>query len=198
MQLSRYPAQVLSGMMLLLSVVSADAAWNLDNDASRLSFISIKKDAVAEVHKFTHLAGSVDDQGKVEVTIQLASVDTAVPIRDERMRDMLFQTKLFPTATVTAQVDPTVFEGLAPGQFRNIDVPFTLNLHGESRNFKAAVNLVKLQDGSLLVSSIHPIIVDAGEFKLAQGVDELRKVANLPAISTAVPVSLDLVFDVVK
>jgi hypothetical protein len=37
--------------------------------------------------------------------------------------------------------------------------------------------------------------VNAGDFELTKGVEELRKLADLPAISTAVPVSLVLVFD---
>jgi hypothetical protein len=174
---------------------AVNAAWTLNNDASRLSFISIKKGSVAEVHKFSHLSGSVNDQGSVEVTIQLASVDTAVPIRDERMRDILFQTNMFPTADVTAKVDPAEFTGLVSGQFRNTETEITVSLHGQSKQYKAAVSVVKLRGGSLMVSTIHPITVNAGDFELAKGVEELRKLAGLDAISNAVPVSLVLVFD---
>ena len=187
--------KALTGLMLLWLAGTVNAAWTLNNDASRLSFISIKKDSVAEVHKFTHLSGSVDAQGGVDVTIQLASVDTAVPIRDERMRDILFQTKLFPTASVTAKVDPAEFTGLVAGQFRNTETDITVSLHGQSKQYKAAVSVVKLRGGSLMVTSIYPIIVNAGDFELTKGVEELRNLANLPAISTAVPVSLMLVFD---
>lgn len=196
MQFSRCSVQVFTGLMLLLLVGTASAAWNLNNDASRLSFISIKKDEVAEVHKFTHISGSVNDEGKVDVTIQLASVDTAVPIRDERMRDLLFQTNLFPTANVTAQVDPAEFSGLVAGQFRNTETEITVSLHGQSKAYKAAVSVVKLRGGSLLINTIHPIIVNAGDFELTKGVEQLREIAKLPAISTAVPVSLVLMFDV--
>jgi polyisoprenoid-binding protein YceI len=189
-------AKALTGLMLLWLAGTVNAAWTLNNDASRLSFISIKKDTVAEVHKFSHLSGSVDDQGNAEVTIQLASVDTAVPIRDERMRDILFQTNLFPTASVTAKVDPAEFTGLVAGQFRNTETQITVSLHGQTKQYKAAVSVIKLRGGSLMVSSIYPIIVNAGDFELTKGVEELRKLAGLPAISTAVPVSLVLVFDV--
>ena len=173
---------------------SVNAAWTLNNQASRLSFISIKKDSVAEVHKFTHLSGSVDDAGKVEVMIQLASVDTAVPIRDERMREILFQTNVFPTANVTAKVDPALLSGLTVGQVHEGDVEFTLSLHGQEKTVKASVSVVKLEDGGLLVSSIQPIIISAADFQLSGGVEELRKIAGLPSISTAVPVNLALRF----
>lgn len=195
MPISRYSTLVFTSLIMLLLSGSLSAAWSLNNEASRLSFISIKKGAVAEVHKFTHLSGSVDDKGKVEAVIQLASVDTAVPIRDERMRDMLFQTNLFPTASVTAQVDPKAFMELAPGQFRNTETDVTVGLRGQSKQYKAVVSVVKLESGSLMVSTVHPIIVNADDFELTKGVEELRKIADLPAISTAVPVSLVLVFD---
>ena len=195
MQLSRRTSLVFAGLLLLFLSSSLNAAWNLNNDESRLSFISIKKDAVAEVHKFTHLSGTVDDTGKVEVVIQLASVDTAVPIRDERMRDMLFNTNLFPTASVTAQVDPAEITGLVSGQSINIETEITVDLHGQSKKYKAAVSVVKLQSGSLMVNTIYPIIVNADDFTLAKGVEALRDIAKLPAISTAVPVSLVLVFN---
>ncbi len=195
MLLTKRTTLIFSTLMLLLLSGSISAAWTLNNDDSRLSFISIKKGAVAEIHKFTHLSGTVDKKGKVEAVIQLASVDTAVPIRDERMRDMLFQTNLFPTAGVSAQVDTKMFAGLEPGKFHNTETEITVSLRDQSKQYKAVVSVVKLQGGSLMVSTIHPIIVNAGDFELTKGVEELRKIANLPAISTAVPVSLVLVFD---
>jgi polyisoprenoid-binding protein YceI len=195
MRLINYPFKVISGILMLFLTASVSADWQLNNDASRLSFISIKKGAVAEIHKFSHLSGSVDEQGSVEVLIQLASVDTAVPIRDERMRDILFQTNLFPTATVTAKVDPAEFTGLVSGQFRNTETDVTVSLHGQEKVYKAAVSVTRLRGGSLKVSTIYPIVVNADDFELTKGVEELRKLAGLPAISTAVPVSLLLVFD---
>ena len=68
------------------------ADWTLDNAGSRLSFVSIKATNVAEVHTFDALSGSVGGDGHARVVIQLASVNTLIPIRDERMREMLFQT----------------------------------------------------------------------------------------------------------
>ncbi|MEN8180815.1 MAG: hypothetical protein ABFS39_19665 [Pseudomonadota bacterium] len=45
------------------------------------------------------------------------------------------------------------------------------------------------------VISISPVIVNAADFDLAQGVMELTKIAELPVISAAVPVTLSFVFD---
>jgi hypothetical protein len=40
-----------------------------------------------------------------------------------------------------------------------------------------------------------PVVVNAPEFKLAEGVEALREIAGLPSISLAVPVSFVLAFD---
>ena len=72
---------------LLLSWASlAQAAWQLSADESSLTFVTTKATHVAEVHSFKSLTGSVDEQGRVAVSVALASVDTLIPIRDERMR----------------------------------------------------------------------------------------------------------------
>ena len=187
--------RMLTGLTFLLLASTVNAAWTLNNEASRQSFVSLKKDQVAEVHKFSHLSGSITKDGSVEITIQLASVDTAVPIRDERMRSMLFKSDLFPKATVSGKVDLVNLKSLELGQFQRDEIEISLSLHGQSKALKIEVLVVKLQGGSLLVPSINPVIVNAADFELAQGVLELTKVAELPAISAAVPVTLSFVFN---
>ncbi len=106
-----------------------------------------------------------------------------------------FRPSCFPPRPSSAKVDPADFAGLVAGQFRNTETDITVSLTGQSHTFKTAVSVVKLRGGSLMVTTLHPIIVNAADFDLAKGVDELRKIADLPSISNAVPVSLSLVFD---
>jgi hypothetical protein len=46
----------------------------------------------------------------------------------------------------------------------------------------------------LLVSSVRPVIVNAGPLGLDEGVERLREAAGLPSISPAVPVTFQLTF----
>jgi hypothetical protein len=46
-----------------------------------------------------------------------------------------------------------------------------------------------------MVSSRKPVIVNAASVDLADGIEALREVANLPSISKAVPVSFVLTFE---
>jgi len=57
------------------------------------------------------------------------------------------------------------------------------------------IEVIKLVDNRLLVRSTTPIIIDAQDYDLTEGIEMLRAVAKLPSISHAVPVSYSLVFE---
>jgi len=180
--------------LLFLGTATASADWKLENEQSQLSFISIKKGDIAEVHHFNQLEGTVDDKGNVQLTIQLASVATAIPIRDQRMQEMLFNTNLFPTAGLTATVDADQISMLKAGQMRVSALEGELSLHGQSSPVTAELIVARLTDDTLLVTSQKPLVVQAGDFDLVEGVEKLREIAGLPSISRAVPVSFVLTF----
>ncbi len=184
--------------IILLSAclaTAAEAHWVLDSDNSALSFVSTKAINIAEVHKFAELEGEVTPAGEVQLTITLASVDTGIELRDDRMREMLFDTANFSTANVTANIDAEAIESMAPGDTREIMVDATLTLHGESQTLPMALLVAKSGMSRLLVTTLKPVVVNAPEFKLVEGIERLREVAGLPSISTAVPVTFVLSFD---
>ena len=93
----------------------AQAHWSLDNDASSLSFVTVKAEHVAEAHTFDSLSGTIGDDGGVEISIELASVNTMIPIRNERMQEMLFETNLFPDATISGSINLDALTGMDAG-----------------------------------------------------------------------------------
>ena len=115
-------------LLLLLAAGPAAADWTLDNSGSTLSFVTIKATNVAEVHTFGQLTGSVGTDGHARVVIQLASVDTLIPIRDERMREILFKTDLFPTATADARIDLVKYQRMAPSTSEVLTTELLLTL----------------------------------------------------------------------
>jgi len=173
----------------------AQAEWVLNGDESTVSFVSTKAINIAEVHKFASLTGSVDSVGKVEVMVSLASVDTGIEIRDDRMREMLFDTETYALATMTANVDIEMLGELATGESMRATIEGELSLHGESVPMSFDVVVARTAESQLLVMSEKPVVVNAPLFKLAEGVERLREIAGLPSISTAVPVSFVLSFD---
>lgn len=181
-------------LCLLAPCGAAWADWELDNTSSKLSFVSIKNDAVGEVHSFASLVGYIGVTGNAQLTIDLASVQTLIEIRDERMRELLFETVKFPTATVSAQVDPAVLAVAAEGGVVTADLPLTLSLHGQDKALTVPVVIVGEGQRRLRVFTAQPVLLNAGDFGLGEGVAALQKIAGLQAISTAVPVTLQLLF----
>lgn len=182
-------------LALLLLPTLALAQWEIDSDSSAINFISIKNDIVAETHSFGSLVGYIGGDGKVELAIDLDSVETLIPIRNERMRELLFETRQFPTANLSAQVDPGILQAASQGGVVNTVVQVGLSLHGQDALLEVPVVVVGDDGQSLRVVSARPVIVNAGDFGLEAGVTALREVAGLKTISTAVPVTLNLLFN---
>jgi len=180
---------------LLFVTVPCAASWTLDNDASQVSFVSVKAGDAGEVHRFTQISGSLAANGNATVTIELASVDTMIPLRDERMRDMLFETGIFPTAMLRTGIDMAVLNAIEPGASSNMTANLSLWLRDQTLALTAEIIVARLGDHRLMVSSRKPLIVNAASVDLADGIEALREVANLPSISKAVPVSFVLTFD---
>ena len=185
-----------SGLLLagLLACSQALAQWELDSERSAINFISVKNAAIAESHSFGGLVGYIGESGNVQLNIDLASVETLIPTRNERMRDMLLETATFPNATATASVDKQVLSEVAQGGTVTTEIPVQLDLHGVKAELQVPVTVFS-DGGNLRVVSSRPVVVNAADFKLAEGVEALREVAGLNTISTAVPVTLNLQFN---
>jgi polyisoprenoid-binding protein YceI len=183
-------------ILLFISLVAFPALseWQLDNPNSSLSFISIKKAEVAEAHQFNKLSGSLTNDGQVSFTINLLSVDTNIAIRNERIKTFLFNTELYPTASFDAQLDMNKFNMIAVGDAGKLTLTGEIDLHGQKQTVVSDVLVAKLSESSFVVSSMKPIILNAEQFGLTEGVKKLQALAKLPSISNAVPVSFVLTF----
>ncbi len=181
-----------AGLALVLSS-SALAQWQIDNEHSRLSFVSVKKDVIGEVHKFKQLKGSLSDSGQLNIEIPLSSVETMIPIRNERMQKMLFNTKLFPSAHLTAKV-PAEYFNLKDNASKVVTVQADLGLHGVNKLLDVEVMITKVSDNKLLVTSFKPVVISPADFGLDKGIMQLQAVAKLPSITQSVPVSFVLTF----
>ncbi|WP_028767124.1 YceI family protein [Shewanella fidelis] len=184
---------IITGLLLLpLSLMASAQPWKVDSDSSNVSFISIKKGDIAEVHHFKSMAGTFDDKGQFSFSVALASVATNIEIRDERMTSLLFEVDKYPKLTLTASVDPNLVKDLAVGSVKVATIDAEVDLHGEKQQMAFTVSIAKLSDTHLLVASVAPVIVNANSFGLTAGVEKLREIAGLSAISKAVPVTFSL------
>jgi len=187
--------QITSIAALLTLAAPAMAGWQLDADNSRLTFTSIKANTAAEVHTFGKLTGEIDDDGGATLSITLDSVDTAIEIRDERMRELLFETATYPVAAVAVDIDPSALDAVAVGDSASMTIEASLSLHGTESPLTAQVSVSRLTEDRVMVVTEKPVIVNASQVGLLNGVEKLREVAGLPSISPAVPVTVLLVFE---
>lgn len=185
---------VVPALALALAAGSVSAGWTMDPARSHLSYVSIKAKDVGEVNTFKEMAGTITDDGQVTVSMFLDSVETLIPIRNERMREFLFETTNYQDATLTAKVEPAIIAELQPGQITEITAEGNLSLHGETQPMIISMQAAKLDDGTVMAASTKPLIVDAAKFGLTDGVEKLREIAGLASISHAVPVTFVMTF----
>lgn len=170
------------------------SAWTLDPAGSRLAYVSIKAGEVAETNRFAALSGSVAADGTASLAIDLASVDTGVEIRDERMREIFFAVAENPAATVTAKLDPARFAALAVGQSVTRPLTAEVSIKGAAAEVATEVLVTRLAENRVLVVPTAPVIVSTDMFGLTDELGELRALAQLPSITPAVPVTFTLSF----
>jgi polyisoprenoid-binding protein YceI len=185
--------KLLTSTLLILAAPLSYAEWTLSPDSS-VKFLSTKNTNITEVHEFTQLSGSVSDKGNAEISIDLTSVETGISIRNERMQSMLFNVSDYTSATISADLPDTMMLALKNGETATSVLPLTLELHGEKKEIEADVLATAAADGHVIVTTQSPVLVNAGDFKLAKGVEALREVAGLDRISTTVPVTFTLLF----
>ncbi|WP_299018016.1 YceI family protein [uncultured Photobacterium sp.] len=174
--------------------VSALADWRLDNTQSTINFSTVKNGSVIEYHHFGNIGGSITKGGEVSITIDLTSVDTKIPIRDERMKKELFVTERFPLTILSSKVDSVMLSDMIPGKTKLLDVDFTLDLHGIKQQLAAKLQVTGLENGGLLISTTWPVDVSAEKFGLDKGIEILRDIAKLNSILLRVPVNAQLIF----
>lgn len=177
---------------LLLMTQATLADWRLTS-ASKVGYVSIKNNAIAEHNVFSGVTGSLSKKGQLKINIDLSTVETQVDIRNQRMRELFFEVTQYPQAVVTAELDVQELAQIDSGAPLEIVKPFTLSLHGVEATAEAHLRVVAV-GGLAWVSTVRPILISAADFGLEGGVSALQKIAGLEAIAAVVPVSIDLKF----
>ncbi|MEM0516174.1 YceI family protein [Pseudoalteromonas sp. YIC-827] len=175
----------------LFAGAQAHADWQVANDQSRVNFVSVKNNQIAENHYFKQISGVLSDAGQFNLTIDLASVETQIPIRNERMQKMLFNTVEFPALTLQADVKALLAE-LKQQASAQANLDATVSLHGKTQTVNIDLLASLDKNNNIQVSSMAPVLVKPADFALSSGIDELQKVAGLNSITRAVPVSFVL------
>jgi polyisoprenoid-binding protein YceI len=189
--------RILSIFILSLSILIAApaySAWKLDSSKSSLTFVSIKKDTIAENHRFKDFFGGIIVKGLANISIDLSSVDTNIAIRDQRMAEHLFETVKFAQASFSVQLNKNAINAIASGSSKNMTLKGSLDLHGQQQELTVNVVVMKLSEKNMVVTTKEPVIIKAEDFALVAGINKLKSLAHLPSIAYSVPVSFVLTF----
>lgn len=192
--LSRVILTLACVLPVLAVAPAALADWTLDNDASRVSFVSVKDAVFAESNHFRTARGSVSDAGAFRLVIETNSVETHVEDRNRHLRNILFEPTAYPEAVVIGSLDMTPFQTLAVGDSYRSMVSGTLTLVGIGHPVEAEVQVTRAGPDRVVVTTLVPTILEADWFDLFAAIDELRKVVSLRRIATSIPVSFTLTF----
>ena len=172
---------------------SAAADWSVNSAQSSLNFVSVKNDVVAETHSFKDLTGTLTEAGEFAVAIPAMSIDTIIPIRNERILEHVLAAKQYATINAKGKVDSKVLTGLKTGDSVVVDQALDLTLLTKTQSLMAKVKVTKVSDSQLVVTTVAPIMLDVNKFELNAGVEKLRELAGLKSISPMVPTTFSLV-----
>ena len=162
-------------------------SWKLNPEYSSISIITTKNNSNAEVSNFTAFSGNISADGQLSISIDMNSLETNIPIRNERIQEHLFQTDIYQTADINAQLKP---EDLTVGVH---NISFDVDLHGLSAIMDAEF-MVFEQQGNKVVTLHKPLIIKAETFGLENGINTLKNLAKLQSIDYTVPLNLILNF----
>lgn len=179
-------------LALALSNLSI-ADWSLQQPSS-INFLTSKNTHITEIHSFKTFTGKINESGFAKLNIDLASVDTRIGIRDERMQEHLFETSKFSQASFETEIPATVLAQVSAGTQTRFQLQGKISLHGEQAEGQCQVMISPNKDGTITVTTITPMLIDAESFSLVAGINKLQELAGLKSITRTVPLTFSLTF----
>ncbi|KXF83129.1 YceI family protein [Enterovibrio coralii] len=174
------------------SLAFASSDYTIVSDASSISFATIKKTYVVEPATLSGVKGSVDASGKFSVTAPLSSISTGIPIRNQRLNELFFDSSKFPMLKVEGQVDMAALD--KNDAMLQQSIPAKVTLFGNTKDVTLDMNIIKADD-NIFAFTYKPVIISGATFGIPE--DNLKKVSATVGnidISSTVPVNVSLVF----
>lgn len=104
---------------------------------------------------------------RVEVRVDLASLDTGIGLRNQHMRENHLETERFPTADFRADSLVAPPAALVPGETAVLTLAGELSLHGVTRPLVTPISVTLAGDGAAL--DVHAeFVVELADFAIAR------------------------------
>ena len=144
---------------------------------------------ITEESSFATSSAQLSADGAFAMSIDLASVKTNIELRDERLRDWVFEVAKFPKAEISGKIDMNAIGSLKTGDSLQLKQPLTLDIHGNKLDIDAQLTLKRSADNSISVETTEPVILDAKKMGMSEGVAKLVEVMALASINEQIPVT---------
>jgi OOP family OmpA-OmpF porin len=168
--------------------------WVLNSSQSHIYMQTEKLQGVIEKHGFTQIDGNISRNGEASIKIDLNTLDTGIDLRNVRMRFLLFETYKFPTAEITAKLDKSKLADLETRTRVTYTLAARVNLHGIVKDFEIPVTIARVNDTTVTVSTVKPIVVGADTFDFTRGIGKLADAMGGIRIVPEASITFDLTF----
>ncbi len=168
--------------------------WALSAQESRVSYGSIKNEAIGETNYFKNISGNVNSDGKVNIDIDLTSIETNIDIRNTRMLKHVFDLAS-PKATLTADVDINEITSLPIGATTIIDTTGILTVLDNEIEIETTFFVARLDEKRFVAMTDEMVMLKTADLGVDAGIDVLQELAKLNSITRIAPVNLRLVFE---
>jgi hypothetical protein len=190
----KFLSKALLATSLLMTTPVFAGDWKTVDAETSVAFGSIKKDTVGEVHHFNKVTGSVSEDGKLKLDIDLASLETNIDIRNERMTKHVFLEGAA-TASLTGEIDMSEINDLKIGETRIIEVEAVLSFVGVENDIDTNMLVARLGENRVLVSTADFVMLSTEDLEIDPGINKLMELAKLPGITRVTPISARMVFE---
>jgi polyisoprenoid-binding protein YceI len=184
-------------VVTLAQTAAAELAplWQIQARASSLTFNTTKAGAagvggIVETMQFTRYSGGLEANGRMQLKIDLSSIDTGISIRDERLQTLFWNVANAPSVTFSGQLKADDQKKLLKEPVA-LEVEGSMTMAGVTKPVKAQLQVTPV-NGKLWVSTRRPILVKTEDFGLTPGVEALRAIMGLNFLAGTVPVNFQL------
>ena len=190
----KFISRAIFATTLLLAAPAFAGDWKSIESESSIAFGSVKKDTVGEVHHFNKVSGTVSESGELKITIDLASVETNIDIRNERITNHVFQEGKA-TATLSGEIDIAEVNSMKIGETKIMEIEANLSFIGIDNEIEANMLVARLGENRVLVTTSDFIMLSTEDLGINAGVDKLMELAKLPSITRVTPIAARMVFE---
>ncbi len=192
----KYFTSLLCGAALMMAtpVFAGGAVWKSVEDQSRVAFGSVKNDTNGEVHHFNTVSGTVKDTGELKLTVDLASIETNIDIRNERITKHVFQEGKA-QAVITGEIEMDEINSIKQGETKVLEIQATLAFAGIENDIDVEMLVARLSDDRVLVTTADFMMLSTDDLGIDDGINVLQQLAKLSGITRVTPVAIRMVFE---